>query len=437
MASRTPRPPRTTLSKKPGHNPLEQLATIALEWGEGDPAEYLGVEGDAPRDARELEELLENAARSLQERREIAFVHGGRLMVTRLRAETPKSVLELAEQLVVSARTHLPSRELMHQLSNQIAQSVDRAARGPESWAFSPFDYPRFVDGTNLHAIEYVSDRDPIDALQETVAALGPRTADVWRLITARTLEVASEGMDVPAVWLDVKELLSAMGYKKATNGGYRPEQLQQVVQALRDLDSFWITVSHGTGVIEHRGGRREKVEAQRRYKVIATEAIDEMRNLFGDRQPLRWKIKPGSWINDYPREFAPLFRRLVEMSAGTATEIWAKALGTELTYNYRSSSRMVMKVQTLLERAGLMVKVDDWRASSNAWRAREYFDRAMDELQRLGVCERWEYDPQDAEAVERASKANKLGAWLRARVSVTSPPWVARDQHFSSLPPV
>ncbi len=321
-------------------------------------------------------------------------------------------------------------------MSMSASLAIDRAARGPASWKLAEGELPRYKDARSGHFVEYLpaevnaesvsTETKALEELQQRVMDMNPRAADVWRLITARALEVWREGqLEPPSLWHDVREIAEAMGYTKHVNGGMKPEHLHEVAKAIEDLDSFYITVPLGEKVLElpdGRGKRKSKrLEAARHYKVLHKVAYDDVRNLFGTSYPVRWKLKPGEWIQLYPRQFAPYFRALVELPANGKENIWAKSLGTELAYYYRQDQsrtpNKVLKVSTLLERACLLKEAQENR---NKGRVRSYFEEALDLLQEIGVCEGWEYSPGDIDEVEAAR--NWFDVWLQVRANITAP---------------
>jgi len=327
-------------------------------------------------------------------------------------------------------------------LAMQPAQTIDRAARGPAGWQITPDRLPRFTDPRSALFVEYRRDGDTAEALAEAVNRLNPRTADVWRLMTARSLEAWRPEQDSPpGIWLDVRELANAMGYKKHHKGGYRPEHLSEIANAVHALDAFHITLPLGTEVYQpaKAGSRRRapyKVEAVRTYKVLHISARDEIRNLFGERYELRYELKPGDWIKHFPRTYAPLFKALVELPAKAGANTWAKAIGTELVYQYRQDAKnggevKVLKVRTLLERAVLL---EEATSSRNKGRSRTYFEDALDILKREEVCAGWEYEPDDADNLEaKAGARGWVDVWLECRVRVTVPDRVTNGLQATS----
>ena len=309
------------------------------------------------------------------------------------------------------------------------AQVVDRAARGPRPWEMSiDGEPPRYTDPRNQHVVEYYDANVEISAMCEAVSQLNPRTADVWRLITAASLDNWKKGQDRPSpVWIDVREILEVMGYKKHHKGGYKPEHIAEAVKAIHHLTNFHIKVPLGTKIITLRDDKTNKKRfgastASRSVRVLVDLARDELKDVNGNEYPLRWKLQPGEWIVDYLRQFAPLLRAIIELPAKQGKYTWAKSIGTELSYHYREnknkSAIKTLRVSTILERSCLLQEAIEMR---NKGRAREYFEAAMDELEKIEVCKSWEYNPSDIDLVENTSKT-WFKPWLQCRVMITKP---------------
>ena len=319
----------------------------------------------------------------------------------------------------------LAEEDLRVVFSMKPAQTVSRAARGLRGWMFSDDTVPRFHDPRNRHAVEYWTDGVDLDTLRDSVEQLSERSADVWHLITAETLELWKSGDEPPAFWIDVRQLCDAMGYKKHHKGGHKPEHVRLAAQALQDLANFHLIIPKGEAMldVDPATGKRKrtKLTAQRRYKVLEVPVVDEVRDMFGNSYPMRWKIRAGEWIRGMPREFAPLHRSLVELPTQRAVDRWAKAIGIELTWQYRQDGRdtKTLKVRTLLEQSSFLA--DALTETRNRGRHRDNLEGALDVLQREGVCKAWQYHEDDE------TKAAGMGRgwfddWLEARVIVTPP---------------
>lgn len=317
--------------------------------------------------------------------------------------------------------------------SGQAMQSVDRAVRRNDHWEISEFDTPSFKDETNQHVVRYQDEGISLEQLQKEVRLLAPRTADVLRLITARSLDAWQENnAEPPSVWVDARELCELMGYNKAKNGGFRQEHIAVVTRALVDLERLWIEIPKGTFQypIDPKSKKRTRttLEANRSYRVFSVTGKDELRDLFGNRYPLRWKVRPGDWIQWYPRQFAPLLAKIVELPTTGAINTWAKVIGTELTYQYRQdrnrSALKTLTVERLLIRAGVLSEVMEWSKNRNATRARTYLEDALEKLRELGVCAGWEYNSEDFDVLLNGGK-KWFELWLSSRLTITAPSWL------------
>lgn len=374
--------------------------------------------------ARQMLEALEAGSVPLEKLLEY-------LDVTQSASEAPAPTLELDL-----------ARAGLSLLTMQPMQTIDRATRSPSGWLLGADRLPRFNDPRSPLFVEYQRDGATAEALAEGVNRLNPRTADVWRLITARSLEAWPLGQDrPPSVWLDVRELADAMGYKKHHKGGHKPEHIAEVARAVHDLDALYINLPLGTQVYQaaKAGSKRRtptKLEALRRLKVLLIRGNDEVRSLFGDSWPLRYKLEPGDWIELYPRSYAPLFKALVELPAKAGASTWAKAIGTELLFQYRQNTKNSngverLKVLTLLERAG---RLEEATESRNKSRMRTYFEEALDLLKAEEVCAGWEYEPEDSDRLEaRAGARGWFDVWLECRVLITTPDSITNELQATS----
>ncbi len=347
---------------------------------------------------------------------------GGEARRYLLPPDLPREVLETIKRLGVAKSPGV--NEVIRIMTPHIAQSVDRAARSSEGWSFDG-EAPQFVDAINRHTVEYVAEGQSREVMHRSVLALNPRVADVWRLVTAMALEAwqANQG-EPPAVWVDVMDLIGAMGFEKHHKGGYRAEHVQAAVEAIGALCNLWVVVPMGARVYPEdpttKRRKRRVLAAERRSAVLVKLEVDQLRDMFGGEvYPLRWHVRAGPWIRDYPRSFAPMLKALVELNTVGAVNVWSKAIGTELTYLQAGAVEdgFALSVRHLLERSGLFAEVQGWAAQRNSARARDYFERALDMLQRLRVFRSWSYDPEDFQHFERAARAAKFERWLGARV--------------------
>jgi len=348
--------------------------------------------------------------------------------------DVPANVLRILGLQRGEVRKVRDSVERMILTSNP-AKVIDRAARAA-NWQVSEQEFPYFQDTDGLK-VEYRHADIALSKLNESVLAMDPRTADAWRLITARSLEHWPGDKPEPqSVWVDVRELADVMGYRKKTNGAYNPKSLEKVARGIADLQRMLLKVPIGTMEYPHdpKTGHRRKtrLEAERTVRVLAVMATDQIRDLYGTEYPMRWLVQLGPWVRDYPRQFAPILGNLVELPV-KGSDLWAKNIGMELLFHYGERAarggilpkeQVVLKIQTLLTRAELMGEMEAMRHSRNARRAREYFERAMDTLAERGALAHWAYHPDDEETLGNFERGRNtsLDTWLSLRVVVTPP---------------
>ncbi len=216
----------------------------------------------------------------------------------KLDREVPAWVLEV---FGVSATPHTNGDiEYLRFFSMQPAQTIDRALRGPSGWTYTDDAPPTFQDPRSSFIVEYYQEGMQTEALRQAVMKLNPRRADVWRLLTAASLEAWIDGQNAPeAIWVDVRDLLAVMGYQKAKHGGYKTEHRIEAAGALIDLRNLHIVSSFGSEVypIDPASGKRKptRLETRRTYQVMIILATDELADMYGNTYPMRWLAGPAN----------------------------------------------------------------------------------------------------------------------------------------------
>lgn len=314
--------------------------------------------------------------------------------------------------------------KVLRVLKGNIVQTLDRAVRSSENWRINPGDTPFYADPTTKLTVSFNPKSDSALVLEQ-LRNLNPRTADVWRLVTALILEQWPATQLAPTpVWVQVTDLLDAMGYARQSAGGYRPAHIKAVADALATLENLWLvklgdlkvsSVSPVTGKRQPTALRGQS--SQRLVNILAREGV---RTLDNEEYTMQWRIQAGEWINQFPRESAHVLKTLVELNAKSGPNIWAKALGMEIAYLCaRRDSVLTMRVDELLERSGLIANVKGKGTGGNGDRARRYFEEALDILVKLGALQMWKYSDSSGVTGE-ANQAMRYRQWLEQHVTVS-----------------
>jgi hypothetical protein len=332
--------------------------------------------------------------------------------------KTKNRIEALAQIILKDPDTHF------RVLTPMVAQTVDRATRSADGWIITD-QALRFRDSSNEHVVEYSSEKQSREEMRKKVLAMNPRVADVWRLITAKALDAwKPDASEPPPMWLDVNELLNAMDIKKHVHGGYRPEHVQMAAEAISTLTNLWIIVPLGTKIFPTDGKSKRKPQvltSERTGAVLLLRAVDQIRDLFDNKYPMRWHVQVGQWIQDFPPAFGPMLKALVELNTKGTVNVWTKAIGTELTYMMAEGrvAEFDVQVEDLLDRAGFLGEVKRMIETRNGGRARGYFEQALERLEQLNMFTEWRYDAEGFAAIQRAPRAEIFVRWLESRVVI------------------
>lgn len=304
-----------------------------------------------------------------------------------------------------------PSGPYVLTLANKPGVLIDRATRGPGGWNNVTLQYKEaFDDGLILN---YYEENAAPEALRAQLGSLDPRTSDVWRLLTAKALENDRDDLFTP-ITIKPGELAKALGLKPHPNGSVRPKDLLRCTQSLFHLERLWLMLPG------------EKSGPQKR--VLAVMERGSTRRIDGQDIPSSWTLVLGEWASYFPRSYAPIFRGLVELPANSATNIWTKQLGTELTYWYRETARessrtRYIQVKALLQRASLEREVMELHEQKNLNRAIERFEAALDQLGAIGLHERWAYEGHSAAHLDQMQgRPGFSEVWLQSYIELVIP---------------
>ncbi len=321
----------------------------------------------------------------------------------------------VAPAAATTAAASTPQQPYLLTLANKPSVLIDRATRGPDGWNDATLQYREaFEDGLTLN---YFEENTGADTLRQQLQTLDPRTSDVWRLLTAKALEQDRTDLFTP-ITIKPGELARALGLKPHPNGSVRPKDLLRCTQSLFHLERLWLTLPDAAPG-DDEGSRQ---------RVLAVMARGRSRKVEGHSVPSSWTLVLGNWAHYFPRSFASIFRGLVELPANSATNLWAKQIGTELSYWLREtagdlSTTRFIPVQTLLLRASLMQDVLDLREHKNQNRAVERFEAALELLGQLGLFNRWSYAARSAAALDlMQGKPEFFETWLTSQVELQVP---------------
>jgi len=308
-----------------------------------------------------------------------------------------------------------PIQPYLITLANKPSVLIDRATRGPEGWNNTTLQYREvFEDGVVLN---YFDENTGVDTLRQQLMTLDPRTSDVWRLLTAKALEHDQGDLFTP-ITIKPGELAQALGLKPHPNGSVRPKDLVRCTQSLFHLERLWLTLPDA-GPGDDEGTRQ---------RVLAVMARGRSRKVEGQSIPGSWTLVLGDWAKYFPRSFAPIFRGLVELPANSSTNLWAKQIGTELSYWLRETvddqtTVRYISVGMLLTRASVMQEVLDLREHKNQNRAIERFEATLELLGTLGLHEQWAYEQRSAAAMDLVQgKPEFFETWLASLVELHVP---------------
>lgn len=322
-------------------------------------------------------------------------------------------------------------------LSARPYQMIDRAMRSPANWEVT--QVPRYpAQPLNGLQLEYQQEGLALQDLERLIHTLDPRTGDVWRLLLAVALEEGQSGM-YRTLTLDLRDLGKALGFKPHPRGGFRPQQLHEIAQALGHLERLWLTIGPDARTLEQDLGQPRrayrKLKEQKTLRVLAVMGKETARELDGEVFYLHWHLALGEWAKLFEKSYARIFRSLLELPSRPAKALWAKQLGTELAYLYREDrqpdperpdlrrKQKTITVKRFLERACLLPETENLHAQGHHPRAVKRFEEALDLLAYHGVHQGWHYHPEDAGKIDgQTGKPGAYRVWLQSRVLIEAP---------------
>ncbi|WP_027483668.1 hypothetical protein [Deinococcus pimensis] len=368
----------------------------------------------------------------------------------RLPVRTPKTNLEAAVRLgiVEGVLVRTPDEEhgLYVGLSNEASTVIERAMRG-KNWTHNLYqdeEHPTL-------GVEYRGEGLSDEANVERVRKLDPRMGDISRFFLAKALEKELGAGGTQARFIDVtvslNEIARALGYRPHPKGGMRAEDLVKTHDAISDLESLYLVrlpdgsqqLQVGRSLVS-RDGRPLRPPGVRLFALMRTDVVDERtpaeRVVGGRRLTNVFTFVLGDWAREYQRNYAPIFRSIIELPANTVVNVWVKQFAMELAFLFvggRQTQRLTLRVEDLLRRASVLDEVEKLRERRRPQEAVRRFEEVLDTLGKLGVHDGWAYTPESESAIGQADgKRWLLDVWLAADVTIKPP--VALLSTFSRM---
>ena len=358
----------------------------------------------------------------------------------RLPTRTPKTNLEAAVRLgiVEGAVLDRPNEEgpLYIGLSNEASQVIERAMRG-KGWTHN-----RFQDAEHpTLGVEYRGEGLSEEANVERVRRLDPRMGDIARFFLAKALEKELGVGETKGRFIDVtvglNEIARALGYRPHPKGGMRADDLVKTHDAISDLESLYLVrlpdgsqrLQVGRPVVG-KDGRPLRPPGVRLFALMRTDVVDEQvpseRVVGGRRLTNVFTFVLGDWAREYQRNYAPIFRNIIELPANTAVNVWVKQFTMELAFMFvggRELGALRLRVEDLLRRASVLDEVEKLRSRRRVSEALRRFEEVLDAMRALGVHDGWAYTPESAGRLAQAEGRKWLfDVWLAAEVDIQPP---------------
>lgn len=286
--------------------------------------------------------------------------------------------------------------------------------------------------------------------VMDTMPLMPPEEVEVWAQRMWRQREELSDldadALDaLSALWLyqarsaqdaavaDIDALLLMRGLKPKQNGqgrqgGYRPEQRSEMLQALTHIQNLWLNMAE-VDVYEASGpGRRRrpiKHAIQSRAFVI-TDRMGQLQ-LDGNMDMQKFIFRPGDVFARFL--FGP-GRQTALLSAQALyydpiRHMWEKRLARYVSYQWRCRAHngnyiQPYRVATLLEAVGTSVNL------RYPTRTKARLEKALDTLQQDGVIAGWQYDRWEEALTGHRGWAHH---WCQATILI-EPPDIIRDTY-------
>lgn len=297
----------------------------------------------------------------------------------------------------------------------------------PDAW---PISY--FIKGNtrgNVQIIPKSEEDNLIKIAKDNVQSLCNIDVDVFDILCSMFLNKAKQPDDI--IKIDLADILAMRGLKlklggHGRRGGYEAKQKEQVINALKNIQSIWLTIDK---TVLYKNNKPIQVSVQGRTFVF--------KNLEGKEYVVDEETCGKSIYFTVDKVFAKYLtasQRQVALLPIKAIQYHAYRLNYEKqlcrylswrwrTQAYKGDFLQKNRVSTLLEATGEMLN------ERSPLRTRERFEKALDQLAEDGLIAAWHYVKWNEEIT-----ANKGWAkyWLNTSV-VIEPPNLVKE-HYRSI---
>ncbi|WP_169737164.1 hypothetical protein [Deinococcus pimensis] len=303
------------------------------------------------------------------------------------------------------------------------ARALARALMGPQTWDLETLTYHRSGVTIELRGVSEEEKR-------ELVEQLDARSADLIQLLLVEQLEG-----DAPrrpdALKVMAADVAASYGLLPHPKGGMRTEDLRRVGRQIRFLDALHISVTvdaNNQPAVDFGVPVATRVKSVvGASKVLHVYNSVELVSTSGEKIPREWTVGLGTWMQLFPREYAPLFRNLVQLPSNSAKSVWTKKIGLTLALRWNVVTGMHrslrVTVRDLLDEAGLLGEAEQLRKRGEAKEAMQRLTQTLDALRDHQVHGNWIWEEASHERILATQRTHKhWKAWLEAEIVLDAP---------------
>jgi DNA-binding XRE family transcriptional regulator len=275
-----------------------------------------------------------------------------------------------------------------------------------------------------------------IDRMWRQVSDLNDLDADVLDMMSALWIQQARNPNDFARI--SVKQLLEMRGLKPKTGeggraSGFRPEQKQQLFQAIQHISSLFLLIYDFEPPRGGDGKNREHRELRSRAFVI-TDVMGNRAASGISMEIEEFLIRPGVLFGHFlfgpGRQIALLSSKAIQYDR--VRQEWEKRLSRYFSWVWRNDAtndRPIRSflVRTLLEAAGKQIDQEHPK------RTRDRLEKALNQLQRDQVIASWAWD-RDRNSNFREPR-NWQDYWMEWGVRIEMPPFIQKHYQNITIP--